>query len=538
MRGSLVASSLGQGSRPGVIGRLFGFILEIVFMMRASRFLSLFTLAIVSACSLKPEITLPNIPNINIQTGNSSTLSCSAVLSSAAGSSVISGQAAPIEVKATGGTAPYQILNTAIGFTDQTVISRTYTNTSNANVQVIDSVGVTDSGGHATQCNFVVTVAPVSTPSTLACTLAGIPASPAVNQNVSYVASATGGTAPYTFSNFALGTDGTIVTALTQSGAQATATGKFSTSGLRSTSIQLKDSTNTTVSCATSINVATAASVTATFAPAASVVTGNIITLTATPSGFTSTPSYTFTTTQLGVTITSNANVAQLTSNGIISSFSVLVTATAGSQSATYTVSGLGFTAPGSLACSIVAPTGVLYTGADQTFEVVANSPATDPLMITYFSTQSDAISVSQTDSSRTVRYVVPGLKTVIIQAKSKTTGALCQAGAAMSATVELVQGNPGGTLSCSGTTSPNPSYTFQYFKAAATITGGVGATFVKDLTIVAQNFPYNTANDGYWIDATSARLYFYYSGSYLIRFNIRDLAGNTGSCSTTQVVW
>ncbi len=507
-------------------------------MVRNTRFLSLLAVMVLSACSLKPEITIPNIPNINIQTGNSSNLSCSAVLSSTAGGSVMSGAAAPIEVKATGGTAPYQILNTAIGFQDQTVISRTYTNTGSTNVIEIDSVGVTDSAGHATQCNFQVTVTPAPAPSTLACTLDSTPASPAVNANVSFAAAATGGTAPYTFSSFALGTDGSIVTAFSQSGASGSAVGKYTTSGLRTASVQLRDSTNTVVSCSTSVNVAVAPTVSAVFAPAATVVAGNIITLTATPSGFTSTPTYTFTTTQVGVTITNNSKVASVTSNGIISSFNILVTATAGSQSATYTVSGLGFTAPGSLGCSIVAPTGLLYTNSNVTFDVVANSPSTDPLQITYFATMSDSTSVSQTDSSRTVKFSVPGVKTVLIQAKSKTTGALCQAGAAMSTTIEISQGSTGGTLSCTGYTSINPSYTYQYFKAWAVISGAVGTSWVKDLTITAQNFPYSTANDGYWLDATSARLYFYYSGSYLIKFNIKDSAGNTGSCTTTQVVW
>jgi hypothetical protein len=508
------------------------------FMVRTTRFSAFLTVLVLSACSFKPEINVPNLPNINIQTGNSSSLSCSAVLSSTAGGSVISGAAAPIEVKATGGTAPYQILNTAIGFQDQTVISRTYTNTGSANVIQIDSVGVTDSAGHATQCNFQVTVAPATAPSTLACTLNSTPASPAVNTNVSFAATATGGVAPYTFSNFVPGTDGTVVTALSQSGTAGSAVGKYTTSGLRSASVQLKDSTNTVVSCSTSVNVAPAPAVTAVFAPAATVVAGNIITLTATPSGFTSTPTYTFTTNQTGVTITSNANVASVTSNGIVSSFNVLVTATAGTQSATYTVSGLGFTAPGSLGCSIVAPTGMLYTNSNVTFDVVANSPSSEPLLITYFATMSDSTSVSQTDSSRTVKYSVPGLKTVLIQAKSKTTGALCQAGAAMSTTVEISQATAGGTLSCTGYTSINPSYTYQYFKAWAVISGAVGSSYVQDLTITAQSFPYSNANDGYWLDATSARLYFYNPGSYLIKFNIRDSGGNTGSCTTTQVVW
>ncbi len=487
-------------------------------------------LTVLAGCKI--ETTVPTV-----KITNKNPLTCSAMLASSAGSSVVSGQAAPIEVKATGGAAPYQILNTAIGFSSETVISRTYTNNTNSNLIEVDTVSVTDSGGEVTQCNFQITVAPAGSTPSLSCTLVASPATPAINANVGFVATAAGGSGAYTFSQFALGTDGTIVTPFaTTSATQGSATGKYSTSGLRTASITVSDSSST-VSCSTSVNVAPAPSVSAVFSPASSVVVGNAITLTATAANFSGTPTYSFATTRSGVQISSTGNVATVTSSSVQSAFDVVVTATSGSQTATYTVVGLSFTAAGSLGCSLVVPSGILYTNQNVLISVVPTSPATDPLEITYFATQSDAVTVATTDSTRTVKYPVAGVKTILVQAKSKTTGALCQAGATLSSTIEITPGSSG-TLSCTGYTSINPSNPHEYFYAWATITGGTGSTKVNTLTITPVNAWENSANAGYWVNANTAYMTFFYTGSFRIRFNISDSAGNTGSCTTTQVVW
>ncbi|MBY0371160.1 hypothetical protein K2X33_10770, partial [bacterium] len=169
-------------------------------------------------------------------------------------------------------------------------------------------------------------------------------------------------------------------------------------------------------------------------------------------------------------------------------------------------------------------------------FSVTASNG--EPLLITYFATHSDGVIQSQTDNTRVVKYSVPGVKTALIQAKSKTTGALCQAGATLTDNVEISPTvNP--ALSCTAYTSPNPSYTQQWILAWASISGGSPSAtkWVESIDVTYGGSP-TSSYSGYWYGATSAYLKFYYSGSYGIKLNIRDTAGNTGSCSTTQSIW
>jgi hypothetical protein len=493
----------------------------------------LIALSGLSACSLdlKPNVTVD--PKVTVSGSN--LVSCSAVVASSVPSVIASGQAIPVTVKATGGVAPYQIVNSAISFDSETTVSRSFTNTTSANVQRVGTVVVKDTVGLIAQCNFTVTVAPAGTnPSTLACTLAGTPSTPSVNQSVAFLASASGGTAPYTFSNFVAGADSTVVNSLTSASATtATATARYSTSGLKAPEVRLTDSTGTFVTCSQSLNVAAIAAVSVVAAPATAVIAGNTITLTATPSAFTSTPTYTFTTTRAGVSIQTVGNIAYITSPSVQSLFDVVVSATNGTQSASSTIS-LAFTTPSSLVCSISHRNGMLYVNDLVNFDVTASTG--EALEITYFATHSDGVITSQSSASRTVRYSVAGIKTVLIQARAIASGALCQAGAVMSDTVEISP-TPVQPLSCSGFTSLNPSYAYEYFTANATITGGQGSKWVESLTLTKNGTTVSNF-DGSWIDALSARIRIFSSGSYLIRYNIKDAYGNTGSCTTTQVVW
>jgi hypothetical protein len=495
------------------------------FFLRATTSLLVASLA---ACSvdLSPKVKL----DPNIQVGGLA-LSCSAEVSGVAPS----GQAVPVKVKAAGGVGPYAILSTTIGFESETVWSRTYTNASSQNIVQIDTVAVKDAAGLVTQCNFPVTVAPAnSAGTTLSCTLLATPTTPVANQNASFIASASGGVAPYVFSEFLAGTDSLIVSALASaSSTSASATAKYSTAGLKSASVKLTDNAGTLVTCTRSLTVSNAPGVQVVSSPATSAVAGSSITLTASANDFSGTPSYTFTTTRSGVGIAVNGNSAVVTSSSAQAAFDVLVTATSGAQSASQTVS-LTFTASSSLACSITHRAGVLYVGDSINFDVAATSG--EALQITYFATHSDGVVTSSANASRTVQYSMPGVKTVLVQAQSISTGARCQAGGVLSGTVEI-SATPVVALTCNGFTSINPSTTYQYFRAFAVIFGGQGSKWVESLT-VTQNGVAITSYDGSWTDATSAQIRFFNSGSYQIRYNIRDEKGATGSCSTSQVVW
>lgn len=489
--------------------------------------------SVLSACSLdlNPKIEIPQIPGLTTPP-----LTCSAMLAPSAGSYAVSGEAAPIQVKASGGTGPYAVVGTAIGFSAETVISRTYTNSTSSNIFVVDTVQVSDHVGAVKQCNFLVTVAPAGQSSTLACAFVATPASPTLNQNTTFVATASGGTAPYTFSNFNLSTDGTVVTSFAANSATtASGVGKYSSIGTRTATAKLKDNAGTEIVCSAPVNVVAAPAVAAVVTPATSVVAGSPITINASSTGFSSVPAYSFSTTRAGVSISTAGNVATVTSSSVQSAFDVVVTATAGAQTASYTVS-LAFTSAGTLACQIVTPTGTLYTGADVEFRVEATS-SSDPLLVTYFSTHSDGVVSSQTDSTRKVKYSVSGLKTVVFQAKSKTTGALCQSGSAMSALVEIAPANNGGgtgTLTCTGYTSVNPSYRNEWFYAWANITGPQGG-WVDEIAVTKDGVA--AAHDGYWYNNNTAVLKLFNQGSYQLKFKIKDWYGRTGECTTTQVV-
>lgn len=495
------------------------------------KLVSLFSvLVLVSACKVEVEAKGTVVP----QVASGDPLTCSAQLSSSMGGSVQSGVSAPIEVSATGGSAPYEILDSAVAFQSQTVIARTYSNTSNANIQVVDTVAVTDQAGHVTQCNFLVTVTPENAPpSSLACSLVATPSNPALNQNSVFVVTAQGGTAPYQFSNFVPGASSTVVSPLSATSATtASATAKYTTSGLRTASTTVSDNAGAQVTCSTSVNVAPAPSVSVVASPATSVVFGNTITLTATPANFSSTPTYNFTTSRSGVNIVKNGAVASVTSSTAQSTFTVTVTATAGSQTATTTID-LSFLNPTSLPCTLSHASGTYYPNDNVVFNVTATSG--EALEITGFSTNSDATQVSSTASSRTIRYSTSGSKTVYATARSVSTGALCQAGATLSDSVTITPVST--ALSCSGYTFYNPSYRFEWFKASAVISGGSGLKWVDTITITKDGSTYNNF-DGQWIDSNSAWLAIYNAGTYVIKFNLKDTSGNTGSCTTTQVVW
>ncbi len=508
---------------------------ELVVVRMFSKQFSFFLFFSLLLAACKVDVKPPNV-TVNSDLDNGGTLvTCSAELSASAGGAAVSGVEVPIVVKASGGVIPYQMVDTAIVFDAQTVIGRTYTNNGSAPISVVDTMVVKDNSGHVSQCNFLVTVNPENVvPSNLACTLVPSTATPAVNQVATFTATASGGVAPYAFSSFNGGLGAQITSPLAAiSSTQARASASYPTAGLRSATVTLTDNAGSVVGCSTSVNVANAPAISVVASPATSVVFGSPITLTAMPSNFSATPTYTFTTTRSGVSISSTGAVATITSASAQSAFNVVVTATSGSQSASQTIS-LSFLNPTSLACSVTHPAGTYYVGDSVKFTVSASSG--EAVEITSFSTTSDYSLVSFTANSRTLSYSLTGTKTVIVRARSVSTGALCQGGADMTDSV-VMNAVQTPALTCTGYTVYNPSYRYEWFQAYATISGGTGVKYVDTIEITKNGNTFN-AWDGQWINATSAWLNIFDNGTYQVKFLLKDTNGGMGSCSTSHIVW
>lgn len=161
---------------------------------------------------------------------------------------IVSGSPDAITVAVTGGTAPYSIptQGSNVGVTSfkaSTSIIRTYTNTASSTTPVSDSVQVTDASGAATLCSFSISFQ--SAPANgLACQL-GInsDSSLVAGLNINFTFAATGGTAPYTFSNFSPGANSV---ASTSSGSAASAT---YTVGTTTALVQVTDSASNSNTC-------------------------------------------------------------------------------------------------------------------------------------------------------------------------------------------------------------------------------------------------------------------------------------------------
>lgn len=500
---------------------------------------------LIQGCNFKIENPTVKIdPNVNL--GDNSTtgtddykdLSCSAGLPASMGGVVDSGAAAPIVIQAIDGVGPYKVYNQPGTFNAQATITRTYTNTTTTNEVVTDTVQILDAKGHSAQCQFTVTVKPVGNPSTLACTLVASPASPQVNQSTTFTVTGNGGTAPYVFNQLSLGTGGTISSPLTQiSATQASAVGSYSSTGLRTASVQVRDATNTPVSCSQSVNVLNVATVAVSTSPSANVSYTQPITLTATGNDFPSAPtfSFAFATTQdgTGLTLSATGNTAVVTVVDGLNhpSVNVVATATGGGVTATKTTT-LSFTGSLPLTCIISNPSGPFSVNQDIPFTVTSNTG--EPLTITDFNVGTSGTITGSTANSRTVAYSTSGTKTIGLRANSTTRPTVsCNNGALLQQSV-VVQS----LFSCDAYTYYNPSYTNEYFKAYAVPTGGIGTVWLE--TIKARN-----QNNGAWFvalvygwpDALSAYLNFPLAATYSIELTVRDSTSRTAKCTTTHIV-
>lgn len=514
---------------------------------------------IITGCALDIPVPQINIPpgtvkvtidpnelqeQINQLQGNQ--LVCVAGLPASAGGVVSSGVSSPIEVSATGGVGPYEILNTAIAFSSQTVVARTYTNTGSSNIMLVDTVSVKDSLGLVTQCNFIVTVRPATNPSSLACNLGSSVSTAQVNENINLLTTASGGVGPYSFSNLTLASGGSVVSALAPiSATQASATVKFSSSGSKTNNVRVTDSTANFVVCSSTVSIQSQASVSLVATPSVSVPVGSSIVLSAVAQNFSPAANFVFSTTESGISLVPNgSSVTVSVANGVAHpSFSVQVVASNGSQSATSSIS-LSFTQSSSpLVCTLSHPSGTYKVGDTINFSV--NATSGEALTISTFVVSSDATIVTSSNATRGVRYANPGTKYIYALAKSASTNQWCNEGQYVTDTVEVANSGGGGTtpLACSAYTNYNPSYLNEYFYAYGILTGGNPNNRWVESVRVLRSGSVVTNYTGYWYDRYTAVLAITNSTSfnprttYQVELTSKDSLGNTATCSTNHIV-
>jgi len=500
---------------------------------------SAFTL-FISGCRIEtPPVTITVDGDPTSST--TASLSCAATLSNSV-TSVISSQAIPVILQVAGGTGPYTYNLVTGNFSSQLTLSETFTNSGTTSSVQSRTYTITDTQGNSTQCTLSVSVLPTLVTSTdpLACAFTANPTSPAVGQLVNLGVTATGGTAPYTASNYAPGLNTTYASTLSQVTSSTWAsTAIYGTSGLKTASVQITDNAGSVTTCSQVINVAPSPSVTVTATPSATVTAGTPITLSAVANNFGSTPEITFSTTSGGVTFTAVGNtIVVQTTDYSARTIIVDVVASTATQQASASIT-LTFTGSQALTCNLTYPASDYYKVGDEiTFSVSATSGTA--LAITSISAQDGTVLDSIGSSSVRIRFNSTGYKTVYATARAVTSGTLCNNGATLTSTVYI---NPNSSnLSCSAVTSPNPSAPGEFFLARAVVPSGAGVGTVRLALIQTgknTQSPYNHAQTSYsyYNDATSSYFAIYTNGSYPIVLTVRDEAGNTATCSTTQVV-
>jgi len=502
--------------------------------MLKSKFLVLGLFAITSFTACTVKVDSPNItvdPNINV-----SFPKCTATVPASMNGIVEADTPFLVEVEAKDGVAPYSIAGTTNKFASKTTVSRQYSNDTNANKVVEDFVEIRDGLSLPGTCAFSITVKPKTVvPGALSCVMAVNDASPHINTNILVTADASGGVAgSYSFSNLTLGTDGSVVTALTQASGHASAVVKYSSAGSKSINLSLTDGTST-VACVKAITVRPLVSVALVATPSNTAPTDGSITVTATPSGFVGTPTYSFYTNDPYVNIVSNGNVATLTSNtSSAHNFYIAVTASSNGESAFISIP-ISFTAVTPLNCTLSHPSGTYKINDSVVYTLSANTG--EAVTIVDFYAGANGTVNSSTTGTRTVKYSAAGSKWASATGKVRrnNTDVFCNAGATLYDSVTIGTN----TLSCNVSTSPNPSYVDQYytqiFELNVTIPSGSGGTNPRITSVTSSSSTYgmslysNNTN-------LSRQYYFQEAGVFTVTATVRDDSNNTATCTTTHI--
>lgn len=483
------------------------------------------------ACKIK-------LPENQVIIDANASLSCVANISN--GQTFGPGQPVVIQVTAQNGSAPYTITGIGGTFSSFTSITRTYQNISSNQIVISDQVAVSDSDGRNAICSFNVNVtAIIIDPNPLTCQISATPSSAQINQNVVYSMTASGGGNTVVFSNFQAGANSSIVSALTSTGNKtASATASYSASGVKTASVVATDSLGNVAACSKDTTVAAVAAVAVSASPASSVPIGSSITLTAVPSGFVGSTVLSFATTESGVQITMlSATSARIDAidNLPHANFNVSVSAISATQTASNSIA-LSFTGSAALNCSITYASGTYRVGDTVTVNVVASN--NESLNITYFSAPGATEIPSFAAFPKPLKYSSPGIKFMYAQARSAVTGQLCNGGAVLQTSIDILPSQ--NAVGCSVATSPNPQYAGYYFNVVVTPTSNNG--YQRIYMLEAYDVLTGASAYGEWVYTSSplrARAVMWNRGTYNLKVTIVDeLSGNTSSCVTQQQIY
>ena len=314
---------------------------------------------------------------------------------------------------------------------------------------------------------------------------------------------------------------------------QATAEAQYSTAGTYVPSVTITDVSGNTANCTTSISVLGTPSVSVAATPSTSQIASSPITLTATPSNFFATPTYTFTTTEAGIKIVPSGNTAVVTAtDGQTHNFYVTVTAksvTSTNTDTAFETLSLQFTSTSPLTCTLNVSSGPYSLGTPVVYTVTGSQPVQLTSFTSYGKVQSQPSS-----SSVSVVFSTPGQQTVTAYAQSTTTGQLCNSGAALTNNSVTIADN----LSCTASVSASTTTVGSPVTVSVTIPSGYAANSVQIVGLQSYS------NAGLYfnslLSSLSASVSFYpynNGGSFPVIVTIEDSTGKQVQCTSPAVV-
>lgn len=505
--------------------------------MRAFRFLNFAAVTLVSLLLSSCKIETSGVT----LTVNSGSLTCAATTSL---SSVVSGDTFPVTLQVIGGVGPYSLNGTTGTFLTSYTLPQTLTNNTNSSQVETSTFTVTDSSGRSTTCQLAVTVTPeTTTTDPLSCSVAASDDTPDVNQSVTYTATAAGGSGTYFFTGFIPGGSGVITASLNQtSSTQATAGARYPYAGLNTSVFYISDSAGNSATCAKTVTVQSGPSVSLSASPSNNVPATQIITLTATATNFSATPTYTWSISGSGLNLVQSGNIATVAAvdSTITRTGTVTVVATNGSESATSNIP-VTFTAGSStLNCSISYTPGTYTTNQNVPFSITASTG--EALTVTQINVTDGYVVGGIPSTNPLINFYSSGTKLVTALARSTSTGVLCNNGAYLQTTINITSSTT--PFSCSLSMNPNPTYTYTWILATITASGAQGGYWLESLTA---DYPsYMTLDESVTVNDSSAAysssiyryVYFTYPGTWKVTARLRDGYGRIATCDTYETIY
>lgn len=505
--------------------------------MKQFRFLNVLALAVTSLFLSSCKIETIGTGTLTVTSGS---MTCAAV---ASGSSVTSGQSFPVTIQVVGGAGPYTLSGSTGNFLTSYTVSQTLTNDSDNSQVETASFTVTDSAGKSTTCQLAVTVVPVASTDPLSCSITASTDTPAVNQSVTFTSTATGGNGTYYFSSFIPGGSGVVTASLSQlSATRATAGASYPFSGLNTALFYISDSAGNSATCAKTVTVQAGPSVSLSASPATTVPANQTITLTATASNFSSSPTYTWAISGAGLNLVPSGNTASVTAVNATSTRTgtVTVTASNGSQTATSNIP-LTFTAQSTtLNCSISFTAGTYTPGQNVPFSITASTG--EALTVTQINVTDGYVVGGVPSQYPFINFFSSGSKLVTALARSTSSGVQCNNGAYLQTTIYIAPSPV--TFSCTLAMTPNPTITYTWILATINATGAQGGYWLESLTADSayMTLDESSGTDSLYNAAYSSSIYRYvyftYPGTWRVTARLRDSAGRIATCDTYETIY